>query len=52
MPLCRPMGKALWEVRTDLPGHRTARVLIGFDHDRLVALHGLSRKRDIHPKMT
>src|SRR5271165_3639310 len=20
MPLCRPMGKGLWEVRTDLPG--------------------------------
>ena len=28
MPLCRPMGKGLWEVRTDLPGNRTARVLI------------------------
>ena len=25
MPLCRPMGKGLWEVRTDLPGNRTAR---------------------------
>src|SRR5450759_4718304 len=28
MPLCRPMRKGLWEVRTDLPGNRTARVLI------------------------
>ena len=28
MPLCRPMRKGLWEVRTDLPNNRTARVLI------------------------
>ena len=28
MPLCRPMGKGLWEVRTDLPGKRTSRVLM------------------------
>jgi len=28
MPLCRPMGRGLWEVRTDLPGNRTARILI------------------------
>src|ERR1035438_10540427 len=27
-PLCRPMGKGLREVRTDLHGNRTARVLI------------------------
>jgi hypothetical protein len=23
MPLCRPMGKGLWEVRTNLQGNRT-----------------------------
>ena len=28
MPLCRPLGKGLWEVRTDLPTDRTARVLL------------------------
>jgi len=44
MPLCRPMGKGLWEVRTDLPSHRTARVLICFYQDRLVALHGFIKK--------
>jgi hypothetical protein len=26
MPLCRPMGGGLWEVRTNLPTKRTARV--------------------------
>lgn len=44
MPLCRPMGKGLWEVRTDLPGNRTARVLICVYQDRLVALHGFIKK--------
>jgi hypothetical protein len=24
MPLCRPMGQGLWEVRTDLPDNRIA----------------------------
>ena len=28
MPLCRPLGDGLWEVRTDLPTKRTARVLL------------------------
>ena len=28
MPLCRPMRSGLWEVRTDLPTMRTARVLL------------------------
>ena len=44
MPLCRPMGKGLWEVRTDLPSNRTARVLICFYQGRLVALHGFIKK--------
>jgi phage-related protein len=44
MPLCRPMGKGLWEVRTDLASGRTARVLICFYDGRLVALHGFIKK--------
>ena len=44
MPLCRPMGGGLWEVRTDLPGNRTARVLICLYEGRLVALHGFIKK--------
>lgn len=27
MPVCRPLGQRLWEVRSNLPGNRTARVL-------------------------
>jgi phage-related protein len=28
MPLCRAMGQGLWEIRTDLPSNRIARVLL------------------------
>jgi phage-related protein len=49
MPLCRPMGKGLWEVRSNLPGSRTARVLICFYQGRLVALHGFVKKTRATP---
>lgn len=44
MPLVRPMGKGLFEVRTDLPDKRTARVLICFHEANLYALHGFVKK--------
>jgi hypothetical protein len=47
MPLCRPLGSGLWEVRTDLPTKRTARVLICLYHGHLVALHGFHQE-DAH----
>ena len=50
MPLCRPMGKGLWEVRTDLPGNRTSRVLIYFYRGCLVALHGFVKKTRATPE--
>jgi phage-related protein len=50
MPLCRPMGKGLWEVRTDLPNNRAARVLICFHQARLVALHGFIKKARATPE--
>jgi phage-related protein len=50
MPLCRPMGRGLWEVRTDLPSNRAARVLICFYQDQLVALHGFIKKTPATPE--
>lgn len=44
MPLCRPLGGGLWEVRTDLPTRRTARVLLCLYEEKLVALHGFIKK--------
>jgi phage-related protein len=49
MPLCRPMRSGLWEVRTDLPTKRTARVLICLYQKRLVALHGFIKKTRATP---
>lgn len=44
MPSCRAMGQGLWEVRTDLPNARTARVMICFQQGILIALHGFIKK--------
>jgi len=49
MPLCRPMGNGLWEIRTDLPTKRTARVLLCLYRDHLVALHGFIKKTRATP---
>jgi len=49
MPLCRAMGQGLWEVRTDLPSHRIARVLLCLHEGVLVALHGFIRKTQKTP---
>lgn len=49
MPLCRPLGKRLWEVRTDLPSNRTARVLLCVSRGHLVALHGFIKKTRATP---
>ena len=49
MPLCRPMGRGLWEIRTDLPTKRTARVLLCLYREHLVALHGFIKKTRTTP---
>jgi phage-related protein len=49
MPLCRPMGSGLWEVRTDLPTKRTARVLLCLYREHLVALHAFIKKTRATP---
>jgi phage-related protein len=49
MPLCRPLKNGLWEVRTDLPTKRTARVLVCLYREHLVALHGFIKKTRATP---
>jgi len=44
MPLCRAMGQGLWEMRTELPSNRIARVLLCLDDGVLVALHAFIKK--------
>jgi len=49
MPLCQPIGNGLWEIRTDLPTKRTARVLLCLYREHLVALHGFIKKTRATP---
>jgi phage-related protein len=44
MPLARPLGHGLWEVRTGLAGNRIARVIFCFHGEELVALAGFIKK--------
>jgi phage-related protein len=44
MPLCRPLGDGLWEVRSNLAGRRIARMFFCFTEGRLLALHGFIKK--------
>lgn len=41
MPTCKPLGKGLFEVRTNLPDG-IARVIFCFYEDQLILLHGFS----------
>jgi phage-related protein len=49
MPLCRPMGGGLWEVRSSLSSGRIARVLFCVEGNELAALHGFIKKTQKTP---
>jgi phage-related protein len=44
MPLCRSLGGGLWEVRSNLPSGRTARLLFFTQEGRLGVVHGFIKK--------
>ena len=45
MPVCKPLGAGLYEVRTTLTQNRIARVLFYIDRERrMVLLHGFIKK--------
>jgi phage-related protein len=49
MPICRPMGDGLFEVRTNLP-QGIARVLFCIHEGEMVLLHGFIKKSQKTPK--
>ena len=49
MPLCRPLGEGLWEVRSDLTHNRIARVIFCLAEGRIVALHAFVKKTQKTP---
>jgi phage-related protein len=44
MPLCRPLGHGLWEIRSSLDGNRIARVIFCIAEGHMVLLHGFIKK--------
>jgi phage-related protein len=49
MPLCRPLGNGLWEVRSTLPSRRIARLLFFVEGDRVGVVHGFIKKTQKTP---
>jgi phage-related protein len=50
MPVCRPVGDGIYEVRTGLAQNRIARVLFYVDRkSRMVLLHGFIKKTQKTP---
>jgi phage-related protein len=50
MPLCRPFGGGLWELRSSLTGNRIARVLFCAAQGRMVLLNGFIKKTQKTPQ--
>jgi len=50
MPVCRSLGKGLWEVRANLSSNRTAPVLFFVAEGRVGVLHGFIKKTRKTPK--
>jgi phage-related protein len=49
MPLVRSLKGGLWEVRSNLPSQRIARLLLCFHQGTLVVLHGFIKKTQKTP---
>src|SRR5271157_1906515 len=50
MPLCRPLGGGLWEVRSSLASNRIARVIFCAAHGHMILLHGFIKKTQQTPQ--
>src|ERR1700694_2148771 len=49
MPLCRSMGDGLWELRSELPSNRIARLLFSAQQGKILVLHGVINKTQKTP---
>jgi phage-related protein len=50
LPVCRSLGNGLWEVRSDLPSRRTARVIFCIIAGQMILLHGFIKKTPQTPR--
>lgn len=44
MPVCKPLGSGLYEVRSTLPSNRIARVIFCIHKNEMILLHGFIKK--------
>jgi phage-related protein len=49
LPLCRSLGHNLWEIRSNLPSSRIARVMFCFYEGQIVLLNGFIKKTQKTP---
>ena len=49
MPLCRPLGNGLWEMRTSLRGGRIARIMFCLKGEAITVLLGFLKKTQKTP---
>lgn len=49
MPYCRSLVDGMWEVRSNLEGGRTARVIFAIVKGEMVLLHGFMKKSQKTP---
>jgi len=50
MPLCRSLDEGLWEIRSNLPRKKIARVIFCVSQGRMVLLHGFIKKTQKTPQ--
>lgn len=50
VPLCRSLGRGLWEVRSEITQGRIARTLFCIDDGRMVLLHAFIKKAQRTPQ--
>jgi phage-related protein len=49
MPLCRSLGRGLWELRSSLPSGRIARLIFFIEDDEIFVVHGFVKKTQKTP---
>lgn len=49
MPVCRPLGKGLFEVRSTLPSNKIARIIFCIHTNKMVLLHSFIKKTQKMP---
>ena len=50
LPVCRALGQGMWEVRSELPSQRIARVLFCIVKGQMILLHGFIKKTQRTPR--